>query len=271
METYGVSQLSADVFGALSLLTPYDIDVPKIRVGAPRDGGYVMAQLGSGGDLLSFGIANDVRFEMEMAIKGRRCFMYDHTIDDLPHRHDKFVFFKKGICGDGHRTDDLLSLGECLGSLPCSERLLLKMDVEGAEWDVFSTASDEVLSRFDQIVGEFHWLLELGNERFRTRFCEAMTRLNKHFTLFHVHANNCRTLGLVNGFAVADVLELSFVRTSLIGRRPSATVYPTPLDRANNHMVDDHALFFYPFLPMAVDASVVTDTIVRIKIDNMHP
>ena len=98
-----------------------------------------------------------------------------------------------------------------------------------------------------------------------------MTRLNKHFTLFHAHANNCRTLGVVNGFAVADVLELSFVRTSLIGRRPSVTVYPTPLDRANNHMVDDHALVFYPFLPMAVDASVVMDTIVRIKIDSMHP
>ena len=75
-------------------LLPYDIDVPKIRVGCPRrDGGYVMAQLGSGGDLLSFGIANDVRFEMEMAIKGRRCFMYDHTIDDLPHRARQYSSF----------------------------------------------------------------------------------------------------------------------------------------------------------------------------------
>src|SRR4051794_5842683 len=132
METYGVSQLSADVFGALSLLTPYDIDVPKVRVGAPRDGGYVMAQLESGSDLLSFGIANDVRFEMEMATKGHRCFMYDHTIDNLPDHHEKFNFFKKGICGEGQHTNELFSLGETLKSLPCSERLLLKMDVEGA-------------------------------------------------------------------------------------------------------------------------------------------
>src|SRR5215213_1879065 len=128
METYGVPQLSAEVFGALSLLTPYDIDVPKVRVGAPRDGGYVMAQSGFGGDLLSFGIANDVLFEMEMATKGHRCFMYDHTIDNLPNYHAKFNFIKKGICGDGQQTDDLLSLGDSLNSLRCSERLLLKID-----------------------------------------------------------------------------------------------------------------------------------------------
>jgi hypothetical protein len=266
-DSYGVQNLSTAVFDALSLLKPYDVDVPKVRVGAARDGGYVMAQLESGSDLLSFGIANDVRFEKEMAMKKHRCFMYDHTIDILPDRHDNFNFFRRGICGVGQQTHELLTLEDNMRTLNLSERLLLKIDVEGAEWGVFSTVPDEILCRFDQIVGEFHWLFELENELFRTTFCEAMTRLNRYFTLFHVHANNCRRVDFVKGFPVADVLELSFVNTSLIRRRPSQTVYPTTLDLANNHAVCDHALLFYPFLPMAVNASVVNETIARIQSD----
>ncbi len=48
---------------------------------------------------------------------------------------------------------------------------------------------------------------------------------------------------------MADVLELTFVRADLIVPLPSSTVYPTPLDYANDHTRPDHLLWFFPFLP----------------------
>ena len=261
---YGVDPMSVEVFDALALFTPYDIDQTKIRVGAARDGGYIMADIPSTSELFSFGIANDVRFEKSMAEAGHRCFMYDHTIEDLPDHHVNFTFHRKGICGANTAAPDLLPLGEHLKGTTTSRSMVLKIDVEGAEWDAFATMPDDVLARFDQIVGEFHWLHELGKPDFRSVVTEAMRRISDCFTLFHVHANNCRKLAVVDGFMVADVLELSFVRTDLVARKRSTTLYPTIDDLGNNHVVHDHALLFYPFLPTTADPREIRDMIARI-------
>ena len=39
-----------------------------------------------------------------------------------------------------------------------SKRIVLKIDIEGAEWDSLSSAPDEVLEQIDQMAVEFHWL-----------------------------------------------------------------------------------------------------------------
>lgn len=122
------------------------------------------------------------------------------------------------------------------------------MDIEGAEWDVLSSINPFMLGAFDQIVLEIHNLAYLGDREFADKVLRSLRTLTGQFTLFHVHANNCAGLHIVGGFAVADVLELSFVRTSLVERSPSKTVYPC-INKANHPLYHDHALLFYPFLP----------------------
>jgi hypothetical protein len=251
MENFGVPNISKDVFDVLSLLLPYEIDVAKKRVGPERDGGYVVSEYSGTPDLVSFGISNDVRFEKALGDQGHRCFMYDHTIAQLPEHHDSFNWFKIGVSGSYDETDELLSISSHLNRIDHSDRMILKIDVEGAEWDVFSTIDRDDLVRFEQIVGEFHWFMELDNPSFREKVYRSLRNITNEFTLFHVHANNCRPLGFAGGFAVADVLELSFVRNDLVRRSPSSQVWPSPLDKANNEIVTDHALLFYPFLPNA--------------------
>ncbi len=219
-------------------------------------------------DLISFGISNDVRFEKVLADAGHRCFMFDHTIADLPDHHPEFHWKKLGVSGSGEETSDLLSLESHLAGIDHSDRLLMKIDVEGAEWDVFSSISDETLDRFDQIVGEFHWFLRLEEQSFSAKVKESLRRITEKFTLFNVHANNHRVMGFVGGFPVADVLELSFVRRELVDRHPSRRLFPEPADKANNDVIADHALLFFPFLP-TVRVSEIESMIVRVQQDRI--
>ena len=62
-------------------------------------------------------------------------------------------------------------------------RIVMKIDVEGAEWDVFATAPDDVLERIDQLVVEFH----KTDER---RFLTVVQRLARYFHVANLHMNN---------------------------------------------------------------------------------
>ena len=245
-----VKNMSIEVFNALSLLMPFAIDIDKNRHGNARDGGYVLADVPSQADVISFGVGPDVTFEFEMAERGRRIFLHDHTVDATPQHHHRFHFAKKGICGVGGETAELATLDHHLAQIEGSNgAFILKMDVEGFEWDVFSTIDIEVLERFEQIAIEVHWLENLGDTGFRHKVITSLSKINKLFTLFHVHANNCAELHFVEGFAVASVLELSFIKSSLVRRSPSTEIYPSSLDQGNHPLRHDHALLFFPFLP----------------------
>ena len=184
-----------NVFDALTLLRPYDIDQSKARYGNRRDGGYVLADLPSKSDILSFGVGPDVTFEMDMAERGRHVYLNDHTVECTPQHHSRFTFSKKGICGKGVQHQDLETLDQHLRRVEGHEQLILKMDVEGFELDVFSTVDLETLERFEQIVVEVHWLENLSDSDFCRKFVASFRALNKLFTLFHVHSEQlCRTL-----------------------------------------------------------------------------
>jgi len=59
------------------------------------------------------------------------------------------------------------------------------------------------------------------------------------------------------------------VRTSLVRRRPSGTVFPTSLNKSNHAPSHDHALLFYPFLPMAVSDEPVHDVVRRLHLEQI--
>ncbi len=262
--------VSSHVFEVLSLLTPYDINRDKLVIGGDGDGSYVMADLqmfdkGRAFDLISFRISTDVRFEKEMAARGHRCFMFDHTIDRLPEQHSNFYWKRTGICPDGKCSDDCLSLTEHLQHISeLTDRLILKIDVEGAEWEVFADVRDDTLSHFDQILLEIHWLHKLVDPGYANVVHKALDKLMKTFTIFHVHGNNCAELQIINGFIVADVLEISLVKTSLVERSRSRTVYPTALNKPNAPNAHELPLFFFPFLPLSIDVERVIEVAKRI-------
>lgn len=248
---------SKEVFDALTLLKPYDVlRHRKLRIGDTADGGYVLLDdLANVEVVYSFGVGPNVSFDAGMASLGKQIVLFDHTVPGPPIDHPNFRFFKQGVAATDSDDGSLLSVQHHIERLGHAGRdnLLLKMDVEGAELDVFAAMSHQTLRHFRQITLELHWLHRLEDGDYRAVFVEALRNLNSLFTLFHVHANNSRGIALIDGYVVADVLELSFIRSDLAERVESRTIYPTELDYANWPALPDHLLWFYPFLPMSTD------------------
>jgi hypothetical protein len=247
---------SVNIFNALALLRPYDIlGFRKTRIGRQGDGGYVLLDdFDTVSAIYSVGIGDEVSFDLDFATRGKEIFIFDHTVDKPPLTHPNFFFFRRGIGATNGGSASLYTLEHemRLGHAGRSD-LLLKMDVEGAEFEIFSAMSRETLQRFRQIILEIHGLSRLSDPAYRAMFVNAISNINGVFTLIHAHANNSRPICVIDGYVVADILELSYVRSDLVQRVPSKTIYPTVFDFTNWPLQPDHLLWFHPFMPVFDD------------------
>lgn len=244
------------VVEALALLTPYDIDKPKVRLGPLADGGYIFVDdISPDQAIISYGISTEYSLDAEMAAKGHDVYMFDHTIAGITATSERMHFFREGVAGvtdpaaSLYTIEDHLSRHEIAG-----DRLILKMDVEGAEFAALNAVPEPVLERFEQIALEVHGLHRMEDVTYRETFCTVFQKLSRLFTLFHVHANNHNGpngLHIVSGLPVSSLLELSYVRTSTVKPCPSRTLYPTSLDYPNVRK-KEKLLWFFPFIPTCV-------------------
>lgn len=270
---------SRDIFDAITLLAPYDVDVSKIRYGSPGDGGYVFAnKITSQQPILSFGVSDNCDLEYDFAERGHKVFMFDPSVSDTPKHHKNFTFYQIGVAAEDNEDRSFLSLASCLDLCGLKNRtdVILKIDTEGAEYETFSSIPAELLLCFEQIALEIHWLERLEQQEFREKFCKSLRNVNKYFINFHVHANNCAPVVTVGGkkfqgghstggFPVASVLELSYIRRDLTHASNSQTYYPTSLDFPNHPFYPDHILSFYPFLPTSISTEAQLEAISRIN------
>jgi hypothetical protein len=241
------------VVEALTMLTPFEIDIQKRRFGPPHDGGYIFANnISPVQSILSYGISTEYTFDREMAEAGHRVYMFDHTIHGINRTHENMIWIREGVAGISDSASGLYSIQDHLIRHDIrGDRLILKMDVESAEFDAIGMAPPEVLGRFEQIALEVHGLDALEDQVRRAKIVTMLRALNKDFTLFHVHANNFdgpNGLAIVSGMPVSSMMELSYIKTSVVQRSPNRTLYPTALDYPNVRQ-KDKLLWFYPFLP----------------------
>ena len=221
-------------------------NVKFIRVGRQSDGGYVMAddfRKGGGGIAYSFGISNEISWDADMAKRGYDVFMYDMTIDGLPYTHEKFHFFKEGIGGSKDAVKSLDTLKNFIKRNGHKNKfdMILKMDVEGAEWDFLESVSSEILMQFDQIVFEFHNLTAPKTSVEIGRTINLIAKINSTHTLVHLHGNNCGNyIQLEDVGCIPDTLELTYLRTkNRVFRDDEEIFLPIYLDTPNNLRLAD--------------------------------
>lgn len=166
------------------------------RFGEPNDGGYLMC-----GNLLgdvqagySYGIAGydqwgcDISRRRKIPVHQYDCF--NRTVPSCPGGDTRFHTECVGIATVSER-DGLFSRTRVFDTIEnqfakngdSSKRIVMKIDVEGAEWDSLGKAPNAVLDQIEQVAIEFHGV---GEERFVT----TVRRLREFFYPVHIHINN---------------------------------------------------------------------------------
>lgn len=227
----------------LTMLAPQAASIPKRRLGARHDGGYVINDdLRDLDAAISIGIGGEVSFDLDLAQQGVRVFQYDPTIAETPLPHRNFTFRRLGWAAmDGADTRSLAAmLAE--NQLVDSRDLLLKFDAEDAEWDALATSDPAVLGGFRVIVGELHWLERLEDDGFFERAWQAMAVLTRDHVVTHLHVNNCGAVVVVQGVVIPTVVEISLLRRDRAHFAPSHAPIPGPLDFPNDVTLPDIVL-----------------------------
>lgn len=229
----------------------------KRRLGPRSDGGYVVWDDGQRplfSALLSYGADTNVDFEWELAMTGTDVLLFDHTVEALPRQHPKLRWRPEALAaeplpGTAGTLEEHL---EQLLAFADGERIALKADVEGAEFAAILSTPEKVLSRFDQICLELHWLgrpMRGGDYETKAR---ALEKLAEQFVLLHAHGNSYGDILNVAGCQLPDVLEVLYVHKRLLAPGSTAPsevgLVPNPMLDANNcQFVPDISLVGAPF------------------------
>lgn len=185
------------------------------RFGEANDGGYVLCAnlLNAVGAGYSYGISGYDQWGCDVA----------RAADVTVHQYDCFNLTVP-VCAGGRTVFH----GECIGDKPASidgrpfdtlenqfvkngdggKQVVVKMDVEGAEWDSLLQTPDAVLARIDQLTIEMHGLDEYE------QVTAAVAKLKRFFHVANMHFNNFACGEGYEPFP-ADVYEVLFVSKRL--------------------------------------------------------
>ena len=184
------------------------------RAGNVNDGGYILINNLSNrnGIAYSFGINDDVSFDNAIANCGYDVFMYDMTIDDLPYHRPEFHFFKEGIGGKFDSVQKLDTLDHFIqrNGHQNQRNMILKMDVEGAEYDFIEQTDLKTLEQFDQMTFEFHDVIMGINLERANRIISCFKKLNQTHQVIHLHANNNGQVITYEGGKYPELLEVTY-------------------------------------------------------------
>lgn len=237
------------VLSVVTMLRPHKVaGFSKIRLGQFFDGGYVMLDdFKSISAAYSLGINDDVSWDLDIARRGIPVFQYDHTIEHLPVSHALFHWEKKRIDGTpDDNTATIEGLVAANGHQDASE-LLLKCDIEGAEWLALRNMPASVLTKFRHIVVEMHNFQCLINDVDAENVRATIANLVANHAVVHVHANNNSPWVVVGGIPIPSVLEFTLARRDIGEFSISDEVFPTPIDMPNNRNAADYYLGRFEF------------------------
>lgn len=211
-------------------------ELELIRVGGDSDGGYVMVNDFNVTGAISVGVGPDVSWDQDVASRGIPVHMFDPTIRRTPGPVPGGTFHRVGIGPVDDRADHkyrpLAELVSLAGFTP-HDQLLLKIDVEGAEW---LALPDTNLSQFPQILLELHDLESLDT---KSGIIGVLQHLNKTHRPVHIHANNYDSLVRFGRYWLPNALEISYVRHDFSNSWMPALDLEAQLDRPNDPRVTE--------------------------------
>lgn len=192
------------------------------RLGRKADGGYVVDKkiIQATNNLVSFGLGSDWSFELDFIKinKNVNIHMYDYQVSKSPYIKNILKYLKRFLtfrC----RFEDLkirillfrkylnffklknlsfypekvtypikkendTDLNKVLLRLPSNQTMILKIDIEGYEFNLIDQIVENK-SRITMLIIEFHWL-----DKNEELFIKSIKKIQKYFDIIHLHGNN---------------------------------------------------------------------------------
>lgn len=220
-----------------SLIHPFDCPELGLKLyGGKHDGSYILSSkiLGNTSAVYSYGIGNNVKFDIDLTrYFSFPIFQYDHTINDTPVKHPNFIFKKEALSS--------VNLVQHLQENNHNDRddLLLKIDTEGAEYELFENIDLAILKKFNQIAIEIHRIKD--HDEKCIKLLKALFASHK---LVHIHANNYSSV--IDDLPMT--LELTLIRNDLLPKEATLSNIAAPiegLDTPNNPSKPDYKLAWW--------------------------
>jgi len=214
-------------------LTPVQTPGGLVRLGPAGDGGYLVPNdLAEIEACFSPGVSFVSGYEKDCAERGMKVFLADRSVDGPADDHELFSFTKNFI--GAFPSEGFLTLDGWVDNSPVNHDsdLMLQIDIEGFEYEVFLSTSETLMKRFRVIVVEFHELDKLFVEssfKFTSRVFEKI--LSTHACV-HIHPNNVFPPVKRDDIIIPPIMEFTFMRRDRLPQKlMPANQFPHPLDK----------------------------------------
>jgi len=192
------------------------------RIGEAHDGGYVMCMDGLDHGLIgaySYGINGFDGWGMAVAsrfhipLQEYDCFNLQQPAacsGCSVKFHGECILNQHGQPSYDHKTLTQ-QLSESGNAQAAKGSLLLKIDVEAAEWSVFAEEPVDNLKKFREIIVEYHWV---GDTHKHDLYLAAVKKVEKAgFSVAHLHGNNHQGMINYGEYSIPHVLEVTYIQT----------------------------------------------------------
>lgn len=203
------------------------------RIGDSYDGGYVLCAnlIDRAEAFYSYGISGTDNWGCTLSARQKKpVHQYDCFVLNRPPCEGAAPVFHEECVGpsasmqDGRPFDTIEHQMEENGD--AQKRVVMKLDVEGAEWESFLSTPDALFERVDQLNVEFHGIDD-------PRYPAVIKKLKQHFHVVNVHTNNYSCSADAYPLA-GTAFEVLFVNKAVATVDTSrAAVVPNPLDAPN--------------------------------------
>jgi hypothetical protein len=152
---------------------------------------------------------------MSFAELGGHAHQVDYTVESAPKKHSNLTFEPSRVVGEFGKSnifdvtlDDLYN-NHIKNTSFESQSNVLKMDIEGSEWEILDTST--VLHKFDQILLEIHYLERFADDKFQKQYISAINKLFTNFAPVAIAGNNCCGFVTIGGYSLPRVLEMTLL------------------------------------------------------------